>query len=344
MNSFGTIFKITTWGESHGKAMGLVIDGCPSGLEITEDELTEYLYKNDRPVVELATERDEPNKTNFLSGVYDGKTIGTPISIVIMNNDVKSKDYKSIEKTFRPGHGEYGYFLKYNSLYLSGGGRASGRECIARIAAGYFAEKIIKTKYEEYRVLGKILSLAGIDIIDQKSFDQALESSLKTATMGDSTGGTIGIIIEGIPNGLGEPIFDGIDSKLASAMMSIGSVKSVEIGAGKNAASSKGSEFNDDFTINDNKASLITNNCGGALGGITVETPIDITLSVKPTPSIKIEKTGLSENKELKKISVNGRHDKNITPRIIPIARAMASLVILDCLMLSGKISKDRLE
>lgn len=344
MNSYGTLFQITTWGESHGKAVGVVIDGCPSGLEITENELSEYLYKSDRPIIELATERDEPNKAEFLSGVYDGKTIGTPISIVIKNQDVKSKDYKALENTFRPGYGEYGHSLKYNSPYLSGGGRASGRECIARIAGGYIAEKVIKHKYRNYKIVGKLLSLAGININDQKSFYDALEKSLETAALGDSTGGLLGITIEGVPHGLGEPVFDGIDARLAAALMSIGSVKSVEIGGGRNAALSIGSKFNDDFTTEENKISFETNNSGGTLGGVTIGKPIELTLAIKPTPSIKAEKTGLTIGKELKKISVAGRHDKNITPRIIPIARATASLVILDCLMISGKISKDRLE
>jgi len=344
MNSFGNIFKILTWGESHGPAMGVVIDGCPSGLPLNQYELTNYLKENDRPIVEIATERSEPNEVELLSGINEGRTLGTPISIVIKNIDFIKKDYSNIATVFRPGHGDYTYYKKYNINNITGGGRASGRECISRLAAGYIAEKIIKSHFNNFSINTEIIELAGIEIKDEWSKKRAINKVLEISKRKDSTGGALKISITGLPPGIGEPVFEGIDSRIAGALMSIGSVKSVEIGRGRDCAKYLGSDFNDDFDIENDEIKFKTNNNGGILAGISTGCNLEITITVKPTPSIGKVKTGLMPDKNLTKISVGGRHDKNITPRIAPIARAMISLVIIDNLMLCGKINKDKLQ
>lgn len=343
MNSFGYIFKITTWGESHGPAVGVVIDGCPSGIELDQDEITAYLKNNDRPIEEIATKRVEPNSVELLSGINNGKTIGTPISILIKNKDIKKEDYKDIEEVFRPGHGDYTYYKKYNITKISGGGRASGRECITRLAAGYIAEKIIKKIYNNFEIKTEIIEIAGIKITDEPTKLNAIRKAQEIGKLDDSTGGKIKLIVSGIPAGVGEPVFDGIDAKIASALMSIGSVKSVSIGLGNECSKYCGSDFNDNFTINNNEISFISNNNGGILAGITNGNNLEVILSVKPTPSINTVKIGATNNNNLQKIKIKGRHDINITPRIAPIAKAMISLVLVDELIICGKICKDKI-
>lgn len=344
MNSFGHIFKITTWGESHGPAVGVVIDGCPSGIELGPDEITAYLKNNDRPIEAIATKRVESNIAELLSGINNGKTIGTPISILIKNNDIKKEDYKDIEEVFRPGHGDYTYFKKYNITKISGGGRASGRECIARLAAGYVAEKIIKKNYKNFEIKTEIIEIAGLKITDEKTKLNAIKKAQEIGKLDDSTGGKVKLTVSGIPAGVGEPVFDGIDAKIASALMSIGSVKSVSIGLGSECSKYCGSDFNDNFTINNNEISFISNNNGGILAGITNGNDLEVILSVKPTPSINTVKIGATNNNDLQKIKIKGRHDINITPRIAPIAKAMISLVLVDELIICGKICKDKFD
>jgi chorismate synthase len=337
------MFKITTWGESHGKAVGVIIDGCPSGLDISEKEITDYLQSNDRPIVELATERNEPNQAEILSGIYAGKTLGTPISIIIRNSDIKKNDYDKISDVYRPGHGDFTYHVKYDTPVLSGGGRASGRECITRLAAGFIAEKIIRHYLKDFTVSTEITSLAGIKISNNLLEKEAIKKCLELAVKGDSTGGTIHITIKGVPAGIGEPVFNGINAILAHALMSIRAIKSIEIGSGRNCAEMTGSAHNDQFCFENGTLGFKGNNAGGILSGITNGNDIEISLAVKPTPSIKIEQDFASLNKKIKKTSVNGRHDKNITPRIAPIAKAMINIVLLDSLMISGIILKDKL-
>ncbi len=343
MNSFGYIFKITTWGESHGPAVGVVIDGCPSGIELDPDEITTYLKENDRPIEEIATKRVEPNFVELLSGINNGKTIGTPISILIKNKDIKKEDYKDLEDVFRPGHGDYTYYKKYNITKISGGGRASGRECITRLAAGYIAEKIIKKIYKDFEIKTEIIEIAGIKITDDITKLNAIKKAQEIGKLDDSTGGKVKITVSGIPAGVGEPVFDGIDAKIASALMSIGSVKSVSIGLGIECSKYCGSDFNDDFTINNNEISFLSNNNGGILAGITNGNNLEVILSVKPTPSINTVKIGATNNNNLQRIKIKGRHDINITPRIAPIAKAMVSLVLVDELIICGKICKDKI-
>ena len=344
MNTFGNIFKISCWGESHGPAVGVVIEGCPSGVELDNDEISEYLKINDRPIPEIATKRIEPNNVEILSGVSSGKTLGTPISILIKNEDIKKEDYKNLENVFRPGHGDFTYFTKYNMCGIPGGGRASGRECITRLAAGYVAEKIIKQIYKDFEIKTEIIEIAGIKINDETSRQKAIKKAKEIGRLNDSTGGKIKITISGIPAGVGEPVFDGIDAKVTSALISIGSVKSVSIGLGDESSGYCGSDFNDNFALNNNEISFATNNNGGILSGITNGDRLEIIITIKPTPSINSIKIGVTKDKKLKSIKIYGRHDINITPRIAPIARAMICLVLIDSLILCGKICKDKIQ
>lgn len=343
MNTFGTLFRVTTWGESHGKAMGAVIDGCPAGLPLCEEELTSYLQNNDRPLLSLATKRKEPNEVQLLSGISEDITLGTPLTLVIPNRDFRKKDYSSISETFRPGHGDYSYHAKYKTPPLSGGGRASGRECISRLASGYIAGKIIGNHFPQYQGSTTLLSLAGVSVENSKTLQNAIDKALEAAETQDTTGGEILLKIKGVPPGLGGPVFQKLDAILAGALMSIGGVKSVEIGKGKEAAFLLGSQMNDNFTLNNEKAPFSTNNTGGILAGISTGSDLDIKLSVKPTPTIGKKQQGLSINGEIREISVQGRHDLNFTPRVAKVAEAMVHLVILDQLMLNGLINRDRL-
>lgn len=340
MNTFGNLFRVTTWGESHGKAMGAVIDGCPAGLELKEEELTSFLQKNDRPIEKLATARNEPNIVQLLSGVNQCETIGTPLSILIRNEDFRTGDYSNLKQSFRPGHGDFTYYSKYNTPPISGGGRASGRECISRLAAGYIANKIIKFYLPDYCVSSRLISLAGKKIDDQNSFSKALEKVLNISKKKDTSGGEITTAVSGIPAGIGGPVFNKLDAQMASALMSIGGIKAVEIGLGKQSAYKTGSEMNDNFS----RGNFVTNNAGGILAGISTGSDIILKLSVKPTPTIGKKQQGLNTDLEVEPIIMKGRHDINFTPRVLKIAEAMIHLVILDQLMLNGTINRDVLK
>lgn len=344
MNSFGRVFRITTWGESHSPALGVIIEGCPAGLELEAEEITAYLQAHDRPIEELATERVEPNRVELLSGVYEGRTIGTPISLLIRNEDYRQKDYRELNKVFRPGHGDYSYHKKYGTPNISGGGRASGRECITRLAAGYVAEKLISYHYKEFSIGCKLTELAGIKTAGAWTKELAIEEALRIADEGDSSGGIVEVELKGLPAGLGEPLFDSLDARLAAACLSIGGVKSFEMGIGREAAAKKGSMLHDDFSSCEGALGFSTNNCGGVLSGISSGQPLIIRLAVKPTPSIRLSKVGATAEGELAEVRVKGRHDKNFAPRVAPIAGAMAAITIADYLILAGRINKDRIK
>lgn len=343
MNTFGNLFRAATWGESHGKAIGAVIDGCPAGLRITEHEITNFLKKTDRPIEALATERAEANTVQILSGTVNDITIGTPISLIIENSNYKETDYSNIKKCFRPGHGDFTYFAKFGLEPLSGGGRASGRECISRLSTGYIAEKVIKRILPEYRLFSHITSLAGVKITDELSRRNAVERVIQISMENDSSGGEVTVTVTGLPAGIGSPVFSSLDADLAGAVMGIGGVKAVEIGIGKNCATLRGSECNDDFEVNGNNISFTSNNAGGVLSGISNGDELIIHFTIKPTPSIEKKQNGLTIDNELKEISTTGRHDKNITPRAAKIAEAMINCVLLDHLMICGKINRDRI-
>lgn len=340
MNTFGKMFKVTTWGESHGKANGCVIDGCPAGLILNKADIENELI-NDVPDKDIGTPRKEQNNFEILSGVFNNVTLGTPISIIIYNKDVKSKPYTETKNLIRPGHADYTYMVKYGNVDYRGGSRASGRECIARLAAGAVAKKLLDTTLNNICIESRVIELAGIEINNDSDYQRAKDKVLSIGKHGDSSGGKIELVIKNMPAGLGLPVFDKISSRLIYALSTIGGVKAVEIGDGITASRLKGSEMNDGFEIKNGKIQTITNHCGGILGGITTGSDIILRLSVKPTPTIFKKQHTVTKNLEDVIVSFEGRHDMNFTPRVCPVAENMAAITIVDFLMLSGKINRD---
>ncbi|MHC1610935.1 MAG: chorismate synthase [Candidatus Methanospirareceae archaeon] len=354
-NSFGRIFKVTTWGESHGEAVGVVVDGCPSGLELSEADI-QYELERRRPGVSgITTERKESDEVKVLSGIFEGKTLGTPISMLVWNKDVDSSSYEPLKDIPRPGQADLSYQLKYGIRDYRGGGRASGRETVARVAAGAVAKKILAG--HAIQILGHVVEVGGIrarkvsieEIASNTERNAVRCADLEAARrmealikdvkeIGDSIGGIVEVIALGVPPGLGEPVFDKLDAELAKALMSIGAVKGVEIGAGFEAARLKGSEMNDELYIQEGKIRTRTNNAGGILGGISTGEPIICRIAVKPTPSIsKPQRSVDVEKMEDVEIRIKGRHDPCICPRIVPVAEAMVALVLVDHLLTALK-------
>jgi len=341
-NSFGTIFRVTTWGESHGPALGAVIDGCPANLPLTREDIQRQLQR-DVPDKELGTTRVEKNRFEILSGVFEGKTLGTPISIVIWNNDPIPLSYEASRNTLRPGHADLTYFSRYKHTDWRGGSRASGRECVARLAAGAVARKLAETVGIDFR--GKIVALAGIAVQTQKDLERARQRAIEIGKSGDSTGGIVEIRISGVPAGIGSPVFGKLQADLGHAFLTIGGVKGIESGSGFAAADSTGSQNNDPIGYNKKKeVVLVSNNCGGVLGGISTGGDLVFRLGVKPTPTIAVsQKTVNIASRKSVDMKYHGRFDVNFTPRVIPIAEAMAACVIVDHLLMSGKIPPSHL-
>lgn len=357
MNTFGHAFRITTWGESHGKAVGCIIDGCPAGLKIDEEFIQKEMSRR-RPGGEFSSKRKELDKVEILSGVIDGITLGTPISMLVWNTDVDSKSYEELKAIPRPGHADFSYFAKFGIRDWRGGGRASARETVGRVAAGAIA-KLILRKFE-ISVFGYAKEIGGIrfSVEDpEKAFNTAERSPIRcpdpqkekeaeelikrAMSEGDSVGGVVELIAKNVPAGLGEPVFGKISAYFAYALMSIPSVKGFEIGRGFEVSKLRGSENNDPIVLKGGKIRFATNNAGGILGGITNGEDIVMRIAVKPTPSIsKKQKSVDYEKMEEVEISVKGRHDPCIVPRIVPVAEAMASLVIVDCMLLQGLIPR----
>lgn len=357
MNSFGYVFRVTTWGESHGKAVGCVIDGCPAGIKIDEEFIKKELERR-RPGGEFSSKRMEEDVVEILSGVLDGITLGTPISMIVKNVDVDSRPYEALKNIPRPGHADFTYYTKFGIYDWRGGGRASARETVARVAAGAIAKQIL-SRYN-IRVLGYAKEIAGV-CFKVEDYEKAFEISEKSVIRcpdpekeeiakekireamreGDSVGGIVEIIARNVPPGLGEPVFGKISAYLAFALMSIPSVKGFEIGRGFEVAKLKGSENNDQMTLKDGKISFLTNNAGGVLGGITNGEDLVMRIAVKPTPSIskKQRSVNLGRMEEVE-VSVKGRHDPCIVPRIVPVAEAMVALVLVDCMMLQHLIPR----
>lgn len=294
-NSIGQIFRITTFGESHGKALGVIIDGCPSLISITEEDIQKEVDRRKPTLANISTQRREEDKIQVLSGIFEGKTLGTPIAILVENKDTRPQDYKKLKNTFREGHADLAYQLKYGIRDYRGGGRASGRETAARVIAGAVAKKILP---KTTKINGRIVQIGPVKGNEKEMLKYA--KNLKN----DSCGGIVEITVKNPPANLGEPIFDKLDADIAKALMSIGAVKGVEIGAGFHAAELKGSE-----NIAKDK-----NHAGGILGGISNGEYIVARIAVKSTPSI----------------GIGGRHDKCIVPRIIPVAEAMIAIVLAD--------------
>ncbi len=340
-NSFGKAFVVTTWGESHGRGLGVVIDGCPPRLPLTESDIQQELDRR-RPRAASSTPRREPDKVEILSGIFEARTTGTPISLLIYNKDVDSKAYEPFKDTFRPGHGDITYLEKYGIRDYRGGGRASGRETVARVAAGAVAKTALDE--EGIKVKAYTLELAGIraqrvdlNAVDENVFftpdpnavNPMTERIKEIKASGNSAGGIVEVVAQGCPSGLGEPVFDKLDADLAKALMSIGAVKAVEIGVGLDAARLMGSECNDEIM----PEGFVTNRAGGILAGISNGEDIVVRAAVKPIPSIEIPQQTIDIHKSATTISVKGRHDVSAIPRIVPVCEAMVRLVILDHLL-----------
>lgn len=326
MNTFGTNFRITTFGESHGAALGVVIDGCPSGMALSEKDIQPALDKRKPGTSPLVSPRQESDKVEILSGIFDGKTTGTPIALLVRNQDAHSHDYEEMKNLFRPGHADYTFQQKYGIRDYRGGGRSSGRETVGRVAAGAVAEKYLNALGITIR--GHIVSVHG------KAGASEIEAEILSAkNAGDSVGGIAEIRAQGCPAGLGDPVFGKLDAAIAGAMMGIGAVKGVEIGAGFAVADRFGSENNDPIT----KGGFLSNNAGGILGGISSGQEIVVRIAVKPTASIAKPQKTIDASGNDASITVKGRHDPCIVPRIIPVAEAMLALVLIDAVLEQGK-------
>ena len=341
-NTFGKAFRVTTWGESHGPAVGAVIDGCPPGIPLSTEDIKRDMDRRRPGKGAGESPRKEPDKVEVLSGTFEGKTTGTPISLVIYNKDAESKAYKHLQNIFRPGHGDITYLKKYGIRDHRGGGRASARETAARVAAGAVARQILGL--ENIIVSAYTIALGGIEAT-KREFSEIIENRLncpdnEAATrmeeriaevrrQGDSLGGIVEVRATGSLTGLGEPVFDKLDGALAQALMSIGAVKGVEIGAGFAAAGMFGSENNDVIT----PAGFETNNAGGILAGISNGDDIIARVAVKPIPSISKEQKTIDLDNNPTTITIGGRHDISAIPRIIPVCEAMVSLTLTDHLL-----------
>jgi chorismate synthase len=342
-NTFGTLFRVTTFGESHGSAIGAVIDGCPAGVPLSESDIQTELNRR-RPSGDstgAGTSRKEPDTAEILSGVFECKTTGTPIAVLIRNTSQHSADYDNLKTSFRPGHADYAYTEKYGFRDHRGGGRASARETAGRVAGGAVAKALLKTVLgESYSVTAVTLQAAGIPY-GTAEYTARIEQLRK---QGDSCGGIVECRATGIPTGLGEPVFDKLDAELAKAMLSIGAVKGIEFGRGFESANLTGSEMNDSFYVDDDtNVRLASNNCGGILGGISTGSELVFRIAVKPVPSIFLEQQTVRQNAdgtyENATLRIAGRHDVCICPRIVPVVKAMTHIVLAD-MFLRNKNSK----
>ena len=350
-NVFGEQLKIMTWGESHGPALGVVIDGCPSGLCIDEADIQKELDRRKPGQNKIVSQRKEDDKVEILSGVFEGKTTGTPISLIVWNKDADSSKYEKIKDFFRPGHADFSFLKKFGIRDHKGGGRSSGRETVSRVCGGGVAKKIIdKAGIKIYAYAKQI----GDVICDKIDLDEIENNNVRCADKGaaqkmeklildvkkqrDSIGGIVEILVKRCPVGLGDPVFDKLEADLAKALMSIGAVKGVEFGKGFGVAELRGSENNDEMDADGFKS----NRSGGVLGGISTGEDIVIRIAVKPTPSISKEQKTIDVDGNEVGIKIEGRHDPCIVPRLIPVAENMVALVLADKILIQEKNEKGK--
>lgn len=359
-STLGTIWKITTWGESHGAGVGVVIDGCPAGLPLTEEDVQSYLDRRKPGQSRFTTQRQEGDNVEILSGVFEGCTTGTPIAMFVKNQDQRSKDYGNIMELYRPGHADYTFDKKYGFRDYRGGGRSSGRETIGRVAAGAVAARFLESLGITIRAFVKSIGPVPVSperfdweereknrlyMPDAQAAKEAEHYLEKMMEKKDSAGGVIQCEIDGLPVGIGEPVFDKLSSSLAKAVMSIGAVKGFEIGDGFQAASLSGSENNDSFRINENgKIYKKTNHSGGVLGGISDGSRLTFRAAFKPTPSIASVQETVNRWGGEEEIAIKGRHDPIIVPRAVVVVEAMAALTIADLLLVSMTSRLDRIQ
>ena len=346
-SSFGTIFRVTTFGESHGPALGCIVDGCPAGLPLSEEDLRPMMARRRPGQGALSTPRKEADEARILSGVFEGKTTGTPICILIENTNARSGDYDHLREVYRPGHADYCFATKYGLRDHRGGGRSSGRETAARVAAGAVAQVLL-------RRLGicckaRLSAVGNIEIPAETAAESATETAVAALLAncrkeGDSIGSTVTLSVTGLPVGLGDPVFEKLDANLAKAMFSIGAVKGLDIGEGRRAALLYGSENNDAFVLENGQVKKATNHSGGILGGMSDGDELSLKVYFKPTPSIsRAQRTVTTGGKETE-LSIHGRHDPVIGARAAVVVEAMAALVLADALLLGMGAKLENLE
>jgi len=333
-NRFGNHFAVTTWGETHGPMIGCVIDGCPAGLLLTAEDIDRELALRRPGTSHLVSERNEPDRVEIVSGLFEGQTTGAPILLIIHNKDADPSKYEPMKELYRPGHANFTYLQKYGVFDWRGSGRASARETAARVAAGAVAQKLLQTV--DVKLFSRLIAVGGIS--DESKWLHALEEA---KNLGDSIGGVVECIAENVPAGLGDPIYEKIEAKLASAMMSLPASKAFEIGEGVKASAMKGSEHNDQFCLKEGNVGCKTNHAGGTLGGITTGEPLIIRVHFKPTASIKKAQStvNLSHEEATLVLPEGSRHDPCVAIRAAPCVKAMCALVLADCL-LASRLSK----
>ncbi len=351
-NSFGEAFRITTFGESHGLAIGVVVDGVPPNLRLSESDIQFELNRRRPGQSKVTTQRQETDQIEILSGVFEGKTTGTPVAMLIRNEDQRCKDYDEIKNLFRPGHADYTYLQKYGHRDYRGAGRASGRETACRVAAGAIAKKILRdqginiaaytlavggiyAQRRDYAVIEKNMVRAP-DLEAAKQMIEKIEEARKNK---DSVGGIIEAIVHGCPPGLGDPIYEKLNARLAYALVSIGAVRGIEFGSGFEAAKMSGSQHNDEFYMDGDRIRTKTNHAGGILGGISTGEDIVLRVAVKPASSIAQKQQTVSKDGKAATIEVKGRHDPCLCPRIVPVVEAMIALTLVDSLLVQKTIN-----
>jgi len=352
-NTFGKLFRFTTWGESHGPAIGCIVDGCPPNIKIKEQDIQIELNKRKPGQSKFTSQRKENDKVQILSGIFEGKTTGSPISLIIYNKDMRSRDYETIKNKFRPGHADFTYFKKYGIRDYRGGGRQSARETASRVAAGAIAKKILENKLgKKFKVIGAVTQLGILGCDTKKWNDNTIRNNpffcpdksivkiwekylLHIRKSGSSCGAVIEIRARGIPAGLGAPVYSKLDMDISSAMMSINAVKGVNIGSGMNSALLTGEENSDEISQKGKKIKFNSNNAGGILGGISTGQEILVSFAVKPTSSILKSRKTIDKFGKNTSISVKGRHDPCVGIRAVPIGEAMLNCVLLDHYLLN---------
>jgi chorismate synthase len=352
-NSFGRIFRITTFGESHGAGIGVVIDGVPPGLELGPDDIQVELDRRRPGQSHVTSPRREADRAEILSGLFEGRTTGTPLALFIRNETARPGDYETIKHLYRPGHADFTYHRKYGIRDWRGSGRASGRETAARVAAGAVARKVLRE--EGVEITGFVVEIGGIRAghVDLSEIERnpvrapddnaakLMVSRIEEAqAAGDSLGGMVEVLVRGLPVGIGDPVFDRLDALLAHGVMSIGAVKGFEVGAGFGSARMRGSEFNDPFYAGEKGVRTRTNNAGGILGGISTGEDLVLRLAVRPPASIARSQETVTVAGEPGRIEVHGRHDPCIAPRIVPVVEAMVAVTLLDCLLVQRCFGK----
>ncbi len=362
-NTTGKVFKVTTFGSSHGVALGAVIEGCPAGIGLSVEDIQKELDLRKPGTSKITTSRSEKDEVKILSGIFHSKTDGTPITAVVYNQEFDSSSYESLKSTPRPGHGDFTWKIKYGNYDYRGGGRGSGRVTVGHVIGGAVAKKLlellkikvvshvtqignIKAKEVDIKHIESIIKSNPVKCGDPEAARKMEELILKVKSEGDSIGGVVETLVFNPPAGLGEPVFDKLDADLAKSMMAIGSVKGVEIGAGFSVAHLTGSQANDEYFVTKNgEIKTITNQSGGILGGISNGMPIIVKIAVKPTPSISKAQNTVDLNKcEDVKIRINGRHDPCICPRVTAVAEASVAMVLVDHLLRSGFIHPSKIK